>query len=334
MTRLFILIFISTLIISCNSELKQQQEIIVGMEKSVVRNTSDEFLRPLVANYINFAKDFKEDEMTPIYLYRCAVLYYRVTNFKEAAALLERIIRDHPDTEILEDTYLTLAMINATRTLNQVRAEELYTKYLELYPTGKGVDQANFFFLPEEEKIQQSIDAILEENANLPRGHSLSKGAFNQLMMNYIRYVKKVPDGALAASYCLEGAKIAIRLDEHLIAVQLLEKIYKEYPDFSNYPQALLMLAVEYDTNLGLYLRKGKFHSTALPNAISAKTLQNMDVIAHGGLLYKEILERFPDHEVAASAENGLKYLGQKTNTVVEAFVRKQDSIKAAAQPQ
>jgi len=330
MRNLFFLCLIVTTLGACNSEMNNQREIIKGMENAIKRNTSDAILRPLIANYLNYHRDFKEDMMSPIYLYRCAVLYYRVRNYKEAASHLETIIREYPDTEILEDTYLTLGMMNATKLSNQKRAEELFTAYLEKYPKGKGVTRANDYFRPLEEKIEDQIQAILKGINSLPRGVSPAEGTLSQLMFTYANFITAKPDAPLAASYCLKAAQIAVRLGEHLIAIQFLDKIYNDYPDFSDYPQALLLLAVEYDTNITLYLRKGKVVAAPVNRNITAEKLSTMDLVAHGGKLYKEIIKRFPDHEVAVSAKNGLKHLGKKTNQVVEEFVHIQDSIAAA----
>lgn len=313
---------------ACNQERNNQREIINGMEYAVAKNTGDEFVRPLIANYINYAKAFKEDEFAPIYLYRCAVLYYRIRNFSEASKHLETILRTHPETEILEDTYLFLAMIQASPHGRKKRAETLYKTYLEKYPKGKGVAAANYFFRPEKEKLQDYINDILKDINSLPRGASPSEVQLNQLMFSYARFVKGNPESPLSANYCLQGAKLAIRLEQHLIAIQFLEEIYHNYPEFEQYPDALLMLAVEYDTNITLYLRKNNVVSSPLDGRITGAKLLKMDVIKHGGELYKEILERFPEHDVAPSAKNGLKNLGKKTNEVVEEFIQVQDSLK------
>ena len=324
----FILIFL--VLISCNNEIGKEQEIIKGMENAVENNSSDIFIRPLIANYLNYCSDFSEDKMCPVYLYRSAVLYYRVNNYNEASANLETILREYPETEILEDTYLTLAMLNVKKLRNNNRAEALYNEYLIKYPEGKGRLAAEYFFRPDKEKLQDFIDNILREINALPRGQEASNGKLNALMFAYANFVKANPDAPLSASYCLQGAKLAMHLNLHLIAIQFLDKIYRDYKDFSEYPQSLLMLALEYDTNIKLYLRKGKYVSSPLNEHITAQTLQGIDVVAYGGKLYKEILDRYPNHEVAPSAKNGLLNLGKKTNKVVEEFVFIQDSLKRA----
>jgi tetratricopeptide (TPR) repeat protein len=326
--RHLLLFIIIVVLSSCNTERNNQREIITGMESAVVKNTEDKFLRPLIANYIQYHNEFKEDEMAPIYLYRCAVLYYRIRNHSEASKQLETIIRSYPETTILEDAYLFLALIQSSPQGRRSRAEELYKEYLQKFPQGKGIPEANYFFRPEEEKLQDHIDKILKEINSLPRGTEPSESVLQKLMFTYANFVKSNPDNPLSATYCLQGARLAVRLEENLIAIQFLDKIYTAYPDFVQYPDVLLMLAVEYDTNITLYLRKNKVVSSPLNDNITAAKLKNMDVIAQGGTFYKEILKRFPEHEVAGSARSGLKNLGKKTEAVVEEFIHIQDSIQ------
>lgn len=331
----FLLIFLVGAILfltSCNREVDMQREIIRGMETAAQQNPKDEFIRPLVANYLNYCRDFKGDEFCPIYLYRCAVLYYRIGNYTESIIHLESILRDYPETEIQEDAQLTLAMILTKKGNNQARVEKLYKEYLKKYPKGKGLKRAEDFFIPDEQKQRNHINQLLKEFEQLPRGESPSEGKMTELMFAYANFSKSYPNDPLSASYCLQGAQLAVRLGHHLIAIQFLEKIYQDYPAFSEYPQAMLMLAVQYDTNISLYLRKGKVITGPLEEKMPQAKLQQIDPIARGGEIYKEILKKYPEHEVADSARNGLKFLGQKTNEVVEEFIRIQDSIKAAIQ--
>lgn len=313
---------------ACNTERDQQREAIRGMEQTVEQHNEDTFLRPLIANYLQYAKDFKEDELTPIYLYRCAVIYYRVRNYGEAKMHLERILREYPETPILEDTYLFLAMIEASPNGQSARAKELYETYLEKYPDGKGKADADFFFLPEQKKLQNAIDQLLKDIDALPRGAEPTESQLMQLIFSYAKLVHSNPQDPFAPLYCLKGARLAIRLEKHLIAIQFLEKIYHDYPDFDQYPDALLLLAVEYDTNLTLYIRKNKVITSILDKHINLQNIRQVDPIARGKALYEEIIKRFPETEVAKSARHGLKNLGKKTDEVVEEFIRMQDSVQ------
>jgi TolA-binding protein len=326
-------LFLFVLIIglsSCNIEMQKEQELITGMEKAVEKNTSDQFVRPLVANYIKYTVNYPEDEMTPIYLYRCAALYYRIGNMDEAAINLEAIIRDYPEVDIIEDTYLFLAMVYTTGDKNLKRAGEIYKLYQEKYPTGKGVDKANYFFKPKSEKIVERIETLQQEMENLPRGVDPSESQYNQLMFTYIQYVEEKPGDPLSAAYCMQAARLAIRLGYHLIAIQLLEEIKEDYPTYDLYPEALLLLAVEYDTNIKLHLKKDKVPFCNINQHMTKKGLEKKDLVAEGGKIYRQILKEYPEHEVAVSAKAGLKNLGKKTAKVMEEFLAEQDSIQRA----
>lgn len=325
--RYYLLLSCLLFLAACQSERQQKQEIIKGMEQAAQQNTSDKVLRPLIANYLDYANAYKEDDKTPLYLYRAAILYYRAKNYGESSVHLERILREHENAAILEDAHLLLAAIHAGPTGQRSRADELYRAYLERYPQGKGVADADYYFLPEHQKLQDYIDQHIKTINSLPRGQEPTDEQLIQLTFAYANFVKAKPNAPLAPSYALEGARLAIQLEEHLVAVQLLEEIYHQYPEFDRYPDALLMLAVEYDTNLSLYIKKEKNLTSPLTQHVTIEDLKTIDPIQKGKALYEEILRRFPDHVVADSARAGLKNLGKETEEVVEEFLRMQDSI-------
>ena len=315
---------------ACQTERYQKREIIKGMEQAAAQNTNDAVLRPLIANYLDYTMDYQDDAKTPIYLYRVAVLYYRARNYGEAAVHLERILAQYPETPILEEAYLLLASMEASSSGNAERAAELYRSYLEQFPQGKGVAEAEYYFLPESEKLQDQIDALIAAINGLPRGQEPTEDQLLQLIFSYAEFINTKPENPLSASYALEAARLAIRVEQHLIAVQLLEYIYHEAPNFDRRPEAMLLLAVEYDTNLTLYIRQDNLVSSQLTQHLNKEDLPTLDPIARGKALYEEILAKYPDHEVAASAQAGLKNLGKKTEEVVEEFLRQQDSIRLA----
>ncbi len=327
----FLFLIFSLSLMACNTAMKEQQEIISGMEKTLDQNTNDQFLRPLVANYINYSVDFPKDEMTPIYLYRCAVLYYRVGNYKEAIINLETILREHSSTPILEDTYLTLAMICNIGGQQNKRAEELYNQYKEKYPEGKGMKEVDYFFKPLEEKLTDHITQIQNDIANLPRGQKITDAKYTELAWAYINFIKAKPNAPITAAYCMQAARLAIRLEHYIVAIELLDKIYKNHPDYNQYPEALLLLAVEYDNSaLANYLQKQKVVFSGVNPRISKEKLLEKDLQQEAAKLYKEILKKYPNHAVATSAQAGLKNLGKKTAKVVEEFLQKQKEIQKA----
>ena len=329
-THYYLIVILCCSLLACNNPMNNKREIIRGMEQAILQNTNDQFLRPLVANYINYAADYPKDEMTAVYLYRCAVIYYRVGNVSDASVLLEQIIREHPDTPLIEDTYLTLAMISNKGGYDKERAEELYTIYKQKYPSGKGISEVDYYFKPAADKLLDNIKRIQNEIANLPRGEEDSPAKYSQLTWAYINYIKAKPDGAITPAYCMQGARLAIRLDYHLVAIELLDKIYNEYKTFEQYPEAMLLLAVQYDTNIKSYLQKENIVSTGTNPRIQKEELLEKNLTKEAEKIYKEILQKFPTHKVAPSAKAGLKNLGKRTAKIIEEFLAKQDSIQQA----
>ncbi len=332
-----LLLLCSLIVVACSNKKYDQQQLIEGHEKVVERNTSDQFVRALLAGYMEYIVDYPKDERAPLYLYRSALLYYRSGNSEEAIINLEKVLREYPDAQpesLIENTYLTLAKICAMGDRQPERAGELYKIYQEKYPNGNGINTAKYFFKRPEEKIVDRIEKIQQEMENLPRGTDPSEAMYSELMFTYIKYVKTKPDGPFAPSYAMQAARLAVRLDYHLIAVQLLEKIRSDYPDYDLYPEALLLLAAEYDTNLTIHLRKDNVPMSGINNQLSRKELLQQDLVAEGGIIYKETIAKFPDHEVSISARAGLKNLGKRTAKVVEEFLAEQDSIQKVYEAQ
>lgn len=316
-------------IIACSKEKNNQLQIIQGMEKAVEAQATDEFIRPLIANYLQYYNAFKKDDLSPIFLYRCAVLYYRVRNFKQSAVNFERIILEYPNCAILEDCYLSLAMLYEIKLSNAKRTKELYTDYLVKYPQGKGFAKANYFFRPNKDKLQDYIDNILAEIAALPRGKNTSKAKYNTLLFAYINFIDQNPEDPLTAAYCLNASKIAVRLGRKLIGIQLLYQVYRDYENFYQYPDALLLLGVLFDDDISSYLQKKNIVSSRLDNYFDRKKLESIDAQKYARTIFRKIVEDYPDHPAAVSAKACLKNLGKRSAAqIVEAFLQKRDSLQ------
>ncbi len=312
----------------CSKEKNNQLEIIQGMEKAVESKPSDEFIRPLIANYLQYYNAFKTDEMSPVFLYRCAVMYYRVNNFTQCAVNFERIIQEYPECPILEETFLSLAMVYQVKLNDNKRTKELYTDYLVKFPQGKGASKANYFFRPDKEKLQDYIDNILSDIAQLPRSKRVSKSTLNTLLFAYINFVNENPTDPFAAAYCLSASKIALGLDRKLIGIQLLYKVYKDYEDFYQYPEALLLLGVLFDDDIPNYLQKNNIVSSRLDNYFNLKKLQSIDPLKYARRIFQKIVDDFPDRPAAKSATACLQNLGKRsTAQIVEEFLQRRDSI-------
>ncbi|MBK7870422.1 MAG: tetratricopeptide repeat protein [Saprospiraceae bacterium] len=81
-------------------------------------------------------------------------------------------------------------------------------------------------------------------------------------------------------------------------ALAFLAKINTDYPDYKRAPQALFMRAFTLDAELKRY--------------------------NEAKVLYQEFLKKYPNDELAESAQFSLKNLGKSEEEIVQGFIEKQ----------
>lgn len=299
------------------------------MEGGIEKNLKDEYVRPLLANYIKFCTAYPEDAHVSVFLYRAAVLYYRAGNFGETIQLLEKILANYDSSPVLEDTYLTLAMIYNEKLMNEGRAKELYETYLKEFPKGYGIDEAEFYFMPEKEKIKVHIQRLNTQIENLPRGQEASESQYLSLIFAFAKFVELNPEDAISPYYCLNGAQYAIRVGYPIFALELLQKLLEEYPEYERYPEALYLKAEIYDSSLEDYLKDEKRKNGLINGIIDLERLEKIKPKVEAKKIYKNIIYRFPDAAISDQARNKLNLGDKDVNSIVNEMVRKQDSIQS-----
>ena len=290
---------------SCQSDQHRRQVMIRGMEEAVRKNTADQFVRPLVANYIQYATDYLDDDLTPYYLYKAAVLYFRVGNQGEAIAQLERIVREYPDCEIIEDVYLSLGMMCATGGYQQDRTEEIYAIYSEKFPDGKGLRQIELYYADPVEKLKGRIYDLQQRLKSGTKLGVYNKELSNQLLWVYIDYIKLDSTySEMSVNTVWRSVGYSIRVT--FIAIELLDHIIRHDSDKA-YTKALFILANEYSGEINRYLNKETLISSSLNNQINSKTIREIDHKKEALLLYQQLIKEYPDHHYSKTASDLLK---------------------------
>jgi TolA-binding protein len=123
-----------------------------------------------------------------------------------------------------------------------------------------------------------------------------------QTIADYESFVKKYPNDSLAPSLLFKAADLAIARKSYKQAIDFFGTIIQRYPDSKKAPFALFMQAFTYENNL-----------------VDLKTSQD---------LYKEFLGKFPNHELAMSAQFSLNNLGISDNELGKILEAKADSLK------
>ncbi len=120
----------------------------------------------------------------------------------------------------------------------------------------------------------------------------------------YKAYAKAFPNDSMAPEYLFRAAGMSKGLGGPQEAVQLYDRIIKEYPQWSRLADTYYLRAFTIDADLK---QKG-----------NAKTA------------YEEVIARFPDHRFAKDAKAMIQNLQYTDEELIERFRRMNDSIDAA----
>lgn len=116
----------------------------------------------------------------------------------------------------------------------------------------------------------------------------------NNLSENYTKFANQYPGDSLAAEYLFKAADIKMNIAKEEAALELLDKILQDYPDFEKRAEAMFLKGYIYENYQG--------------------------DLAQAEELYKTFLEQYPNHEFADDAEMSLKYLGKSPEELVKQF--------------
>lgn len=120
----------------------------------------------------------------------------------------------------------------------------------------------------------------------------------------YKAYAKAFPTDSMAPEYLFRAAGMSKGLGQPQDAVQLYDRIIKEYPKWGRLADTYYLRAFTIDADLK---EKGR-----------AKTA------------YEEVINRFPDHRFAQDAKAMIQNLQYTDEELIERFRRMNDSIDAA----
>lgn len=328
----------SLLLSACQGEEGRLLAEITRLEKELQaqEQPSDSVMRPLIVNYLRYAKNYSAQAQAGVFLYRTAELFFRVNNFNETVVHLETILREHKENLVREQSLLFAAMVYEERLNIPNRAGELYKLYLEEFPEGEGKAKAEFFFKPLKERLHIRIDEWQEKLTDGQRGNINSKAGL-ELLAFYRELIKKFPDDEKSPKHCYDAGLLAKNLGEPSEALFFLQHYIESYQDEEQYPDALFSLAVTYDNDMTEYK---KYYNEREDEKVrgdfgrKARRLPNVDYKKEAERLYKEFLAKYPEHRLRPLAEQSLQYLYKDPSELVEQFAQKQKERKKATEAQ
>lgn len=300
---------------------------IISMEKQAEANTLEaEQYRGLLTLYVQYMQRYPEDPLAPIYLYRMAEVYYRATNWAEAARHLRLLMEKYPNSAVIEDAYLFVGNIYEERLYDQVRAEATYKQYLERFPEGKYRAKANVFFKTPEEKLNTRIGELENQLSQTPDNPQ----TMQILAFAYKNFVQYNPKSELVPKYCYLGGRLASRTNHFFLAAELWEKLLAEYPTYEGVPEALFLLGNMYEEQMELewlsYIKSG---NPFVGFASKYKDFQSADFIEEAKKIHQLLITKYPNSEFAGKAKDNLANSEKSANDVINSFQKpKQDSTK------
>lgn len=329
----FLILTIALISVSCVGKIRIKSDIAI-LEKKIQdsKNPHDSLIEPLLTSYVAFIDKYPDDYFTPIYLYRVGSIYYRMQKWDISKQHLEMVIDDYKNSDAYPEALLLAASASENLPETELKfAEKYYKTYIKEFPEAKGKKLAEFYFKPEDEKIRNKIAEYQRVLYKKNENNDLNTEIASLLIRQYIIYSKKYPNSEFSPTYCFEGAKLASAAGLSAEASELCMTILEEYYDFKNYPETLLLLAVEFEDKMPLLAQnfnvKDKLKSKYLVR-MGRYDLKSTNWKKEAEKLYKKFIKKYPGHVMTEQAKASLKNLGKDPNSVVDSFRRNLEKKK------
>ncbi len=126
------------ILFACNSEKERLANRIASGEQMLI-NDSTKLLDHAVGvrvlkDYIDYSDLYKEDSLTPSYLFKAADLANGLQQPKESIAIYDRLLKDYPDYKKAPAALFMEGFIYDTVLKDKEKAKEIYMLFLNKYP--------------------------------------------------------------------------------------------------------------------------------------------------------------------------------------------------------
>ncbi len=159
---IYLIVLIS--IVACSSNDKEDRVKAINesekeIESSVTTAIDQEKAEALIQLYVDFVKDFPEDYLADVYLFKAADLSLNIGKFKQAIEFYQQLREDYPESENAEISLFMQAFIYDYHLRDFQSAKQKYEAFLRLYPESE-------FFMDAEislEQLGKSPEDIMKE---------------------------------------------------------------------------------------------------------------------------------------------------------------------------
>ena len=138
MKRILFVLFIATAMMSCNNQEKERTNIL-DLEKNMVDGNgvlNAASADKLIEAYMNYAKKFPNDEMSPDFLFKAVDISfaYNALNPQKTINIINLLIENYPDFEMSPMAMYIKGFVYENQMGDYENALETYNQFLEKYP--------------------------------------------------------------------------------------------------------------------------------------------------------------------------------------------------------
>jgi tetratricopeptide (TPR) repeat protein len=130
----------------------------------------------------------------------------------------------------------------------------------------------------------------------------------NALIDAYEQFAAKFPKDTLAPEYLFRAGGLCLSFNQANKSLEIFRKVDKEYPSYKRAGECLFMQGFIFENALG--------------------------DINNAGKIYREFLDKYPNHPLTDDAELSLKYLGRPAEDIIHDIEQKAADSVATAQKQ
>lgn len=149
--------------------------------------------------------------------------------------------------------------------------------------------------------IEHKIDSLEKLLFTLEVGSLASNQAAANVVKLYNQLATEFPDDPKAPDLLFKAGEVSMGINMDFDALGYFQRIERDYPNSNKAPHALFLQAFIWDNKL------------------------NDDAKAE--LLYKQFLEKYPDHEMAKDAQFSIDNLGKSDEELIKEFEKKQKGV-------
>lgn len=140
----------------------------------------------------------------------------------------------------------------------------------------------------------EQLQLIKQTESELYGSESFDKSNAVKLVDLYYNFSEQYPNDTLAAVYLYKAAEIAMNTQLSDRSIAYFDKLLVNYPEFEKAPECLFLKAFVYENQLNDIEKAGK--------------------------LYKDFIEKYPEHPLVKDAEASIKFLGKSPEELVKIF--------------